>query len=95
MLLIKATRTAGREDRSVLDVFAPYKWQALLERWPDILSAFGTTVGISAFALVIALALGILFGVLSVSRIAVLRGVVRVYVEIVQNVPLLLQGFVL
>ena len=79
----------------MLDVFAPYKWQALLERWPDILSAFGTTVGISALALVIALALGILFGVLSVSRVAVLRGVVRVYVEIVQNVPLLLQVFVL
>ena len=79
----------------MLDVFAPYKWQALLERWPDILSAFGTTVGISALALVIALALGILFGVLSVSRVAVLRGVVRAYVEIVQNVPLLLQVFVL
>ena len=79
----------------MLDVFAPYKWQALLERWPDILSAFGTTVGISALALVIALALGILFGVLSVSRIAVLRGVVRAYVEVVQNVPLLLQVFVL
>ena len=77
----------------MLDVFAPYKWQALLERWPDILSAFGTTVGISALALVIALALGILFGVLSVSRVAVLRGVVRAYVEVVQNVPLLLQVF--
>lgn len=78
----------------MLDIFAPYKWEALFQRWPDILAAFGTTVGISALALVIALALGIVFGVLSVSRIPVLRGITRVYVEVVQNVPLLLQVFV-
>ena len=41
----------------MLDIFAPYKWEALFERWPDILMAFGTTVGISVLALVIALAL--------------------------------------
>ena len=78
----------------MLDIFAPYKWEALFQRWPDILAAFGTTVGISVLALVIALALGIVFGVLSVSRIPVLRGITRVYVEVVQNVPLLLQVFV-
>lgn len=78
----------------MLEIFAPYKWAALAERWPDILAAFGTTVGISGLALVIAMALGIVFGVLSVSRIPVLRAVTRVYVEVVQNVPLLLQVFV-
>ncbi len=78
----------------MLDIFAPFKWEALFQRWPDILAAFGTTVGISVLALAIALALGILFGVLSVSRMPVLRGITRVYVEVVQNVPLLLQVFV-
>lgn len=78
----------------MLEIFAPYKWEALFERWPDILTAFGTTVGISVLALIIALALGIVFGVLSVSRMPVLRGITRVYVEVVQNVPLLLQVFV-
>ncbi len=78
----------------MLDIFAPYKWEALLERWPDVLAAFGTTVGISVLALAIALVLGIVFGVLSVSRVAPLRWVTRVYVEVVQNVPLLLQVFV-
>lgn len=78
----------------MLDIFAPYKWEALFQRWPDILFAFGTTVGISVLALIIALVLGIVFGVLSVSRIAPLRGITRVYVEVVQNVPLLLQVFV-
>ncbi len=79
----------------MLEIFAPYKWEALFQRWPDLLTAFGVTVGISVLALVIALVLGILFGVLSVSRLSVLRGVTRVYVEVVQNVPLLLQVFVL
>ena len=37
------------------EIFAPYKWEALFARWPDILAAFGTTVGISVLALVIAL----------------------------------------
>ena len=78
----------------MLEIFAPYKWEALFERWPDILTAFGTTVGISVLALIIALVLGIVFGVLSVSRMPVLRGITRVYVEVVQNVPLLLQVFV-
>lgn len=78
----------------MFDTFAGYKWMALFERWPDILSAFGTTVAISAGALVIALLLGILFGVLAVSRFPLFRFITRVYVELVQNVPLLLQVFV-
>ena len=78
----------------MLDAFAPFKWEALFQRWPEILSAFGTTVLISFFALILALALGVAFGVLSVSRFAPARAVTRVYVEVVQNVPLLLQAFV-
>ncbi|MEA5019598.1 MAG: amino acid ABC transporter permease [Gordonibacter sp.] len=78
----------------MLDAFAPYKWEALFARWPDLLSAFGHTVAISFFALLLALALGVIFGVLSVSRFVVARGITRVYVEVVQNVPLLLQAFV-
>ncbi|MEG0505119.1 MAG: ABC transporter permease subunit, partial [Raoultibacter sp.] len=78
----------------MLDAFAPYKWEALFQRWPDILAAFGQTVLISFFALILALVLGVIFGVLSVSRFSPLRGITRAYVEIVQNVPLLLQAFV-
>ena len=25
------------------EIFAPYKWEALFARWPDILAAFGMT----------------------------------------------------
>jgi putative glutamine transport system permease protein len=78
----------------MLDTFAGYKWAALFAKWPDILAAFGTTVLISLLALIIALALGVVFGAFSSSRSIVLRGITRVYVEVVQNVPLLLQVFV-
>ena len=49
----------------MLDIFAPFKWEALFQRWPDILSAFGMTVGISVLALLIALVLGVVFGALN------------------------------
>lgn len=78
----------------MLDAFVGYKWEALFSRWPDLLLAFGHTVLVSVFALLLALVLGILFGVLSVSRFKVLRAITRVYVEVVQNIPLLLQVFV-
>ncbi len=78
-----------------MEVFAPYKWEALFARWPELLAAFGTTVAISALALVIALVFGFVFGVFSVSRFRGLRALTRIYVETVQNVPLLLQVFVL
>lgn len=77
------------------EIFAPYKWEALFARWPDILAAFGMTAAISALALVIALVLGFVFGVFAVSRFRILRALTRVYVETVQNIPLLLQVFVL
>lgn len=77
------------------EIFAPYKWEALFARWPDILAAFGMTAAISALALIIALVLGFVFGVFAVSRFRILRALTRVYVETVQNIPLLLQVFVL
>lgn len=79
----------------MLEIFAPFKWEALFQRWPELLQAFGTTVLISYLALHIALVLGIVFGVFSVSRVAALRAITRAYVEVVQNIPLLLQVFVL
>ena len=86
-------RTRGRVPMT--EIFAPYKWEALFARWPDILAAFGMTAAISALALVIALVLGFVFGVFAVSRFRILRALTRVYVETVQNIPLLLQVFVL
>ena len=51
------------------EIFAPYKWEALFARWPDILAAFGMTAAISALALVIALVLGFVFGVFAMWQV--------------------------
>lgn len=76
-------------------MFALFKWEAYLEKFPTILEAFGKTIQISLLALVLALILGVIFGLMSVSRSQVLRGINRAYVEFFQNIPLLLQVLVL
>lgn len=76
-------------------MFAAFKWEAYFEAFPTILMAFTKTIGISLLALVLALILGVIFGLMSVSRSTVLRAINRVYVEMIQNVPLLLQVFVM
>ena len=69
-----------------------------LSRWADCFANFGEfaksflyTLGMSAGALLLALALGIVFGAMSSSRSKLLKAVARVYVEVFQNTPLLVQ----
>jgi putative glutamine transport system permease protein len=69
-----------------------------LSRWADFFANFGEfaksflyTLGMSAGALLLALALGIVFGAMSSSRSKLLKAVARVYVEVFQNTPLLVQ----
>ena len=69
-----------------------------LSRWADFFANFGEfaksflyTLGMSAGALLLALALGIVFGAMSSSRSKLLKADARVYVEIFQNTPLLVQ----
>ena len=77
------------------DVFAPFKWEALFAQGDQLAQAFLNTVLISLLALVIALALGFVFGMMSYAKHKAPRVINRVYIEIVQNIPLLLQMFVL
>ncbi|MDO5044862.1 MAG: amino acid ABC transporter permease [Coriobacteriia bacterium] len=76
-------------------MFAPFKWEAYFSNFPVILMAFGKTIAISFLALVLALLLGMIFGMFSVTRSPILRALNRIYVEAIQNVPLLLQVFVM
>ena len=55
------------------------------------LKGLGTTAETAVFGLILALALGILFGLMATSNKKVLRGISRVYVEFFQNTPVLLQ----
>lgn len=52
---------------------------------------FGNTLLTSVCALVMALVLGILFGLMSTGEIKILRIIARVYVEVIQNTPIILQ----
>ena len=69
-----------------------------LSRWADFFANFGEfakgfvyTLGMSIGALILALLLGILFGAMSSTKNKLLRAIARVYVEIFQNTPLLVQ----
>lgn len=75
--------------------FAPYKWLALFHDWQVFAEGFVMTVILSVLALALALALGILFGVLGTAQFKFLRAVNRVYVEFIQNTPLVIQIFFL
>lgn len=73
--------------------FAFFRWEALLSDWRVILDGFLNTVAISVLALLLSLVLGVLFGLFSTSHSRLLHGIDRVYVEIFQNTPLLIQLF--
>ncbi len=49
------------------------------------------TVEIAVLAILLALTLGIIFGLMSTSEVKILRIIARIYVEFIQNTPLLLQ----
>ncbi len=66
---------------------------ALANNLPLLLSGLVTTVSLSALALILALALGLVFGVLRITPLAPLRALGTVYVEFFRNTPLLVQTF--
>ena len=69
-----------------------------LSRWADFFANFGEfakgflyTLGMSFCALILAFILGVIFGAMSSSKNKILRAIARVYVEVFQNTPLLVQ----
>ena len=69
------------------------KWQVLFESFDLFLSGMGVTIKVAILGLLLALALGIVFGVMSTTKLKVLQAISRVYVEFFQNTPLLVQVF--
>jgi len=68
-------------------------WMDLFENFDLFMQGFGMTLKVSIVGLVLALALGVLFGLISTSRKKILRFFARIYVEIFQNTPLVIQIF--
>ncbi|MDR0758998.1 MAG: amino acid ABC transporter permease [Treponema sp.] len=73
--------------------FALWRWQRLFGEYPLFLEGFGITILVSLCALLLALALGIVFGLFSTSNKKIPKLIARVYVEFFQNTPLAVQVF--
>ncbi len=71
--------------------FAWFKWQALFTDWQLFAKGLGQTITTSVLALVLALVLGTLLGILGTSPWRPAKFVNRVYIELIQNTPLLTQ----
>lgn len=75
--------------------FAWFKWEALFNDYHIFLEGFIVTIEVGFLGLALAIVLGTISGVMSTSKIKLLRMISRVYVEIIQNTPLVIQVFFL
>lgn len=70
------------------------RWEALFKIFPEnYIPGFIMTVKVALAGLLLALVLGIVFGMLSTSKQKILKFISRVYVEFFQNTPLVIQVF--
>ncbi len=75
--------------------FAWFKWEAAFRDWAVFAEGLKTTILVAVLALALALLLGIVFGVLGSSQWTLAKAVSRIYVEFIQNTPLVIQVFFL
>lgn len=69
-------------------------WSAVWESLPLLLEGAALTILISLLAMALAVVLGMVAAVMSQAPHAIPRGVVRLYVELFRNTPLLIQLFI-
>ena len=72
-------------------LFSADAWETVWRYRSTFLHGLGNTVQLAVFALLFSLMLGILFGLMSAGGKKALRAAARIYVEFIQNTPLLLQ----
>lgn len=72
-------------------LFSADAWEMVWRYRSTFLHGLGNTVQLAVFALFLSLMLGILFGLMSAGGKKALRAAARIYVEFIQNTPLLLQ----
>lgn len=71
--------------------FALERWADFFQHFGSFLTAFLYTIGMSIGALCFALLLGVIFATMASSKNKLLRTISRIYVELFQNTPLLVQ----
>jgi putative glutamine transport system permease protein len=75
--------------------FSIFKWEALFKDFNIFFEGFLTTLEVSILGLILALILGAIFGIFSTSKIKIFKIISRIYVEVIQNTPLVIQVFFL
>ncbi len=85
----------GLYDESSTNPFAIWKFLDALDNGDAFISGFIYTLEVSILALLIAIVFGTIGGVMATSKIKILRAYTRVYVELFQNIPLVIQIFFL
>ncbi len=75
----------------MVGIFSAQAWEKVWIFRDTFLLGLGNTVETALFGLLIAFALGMVIGLMGTSHKKILRLISRVYVEIIQNTPLLLQ----
>lgn len=64
----------------------------LKDSLPSLIDGIGVTIKLSAISLFFAFILGIIFGVLSISKSKLLRGIANIYLYIIRGTPLMIQA---
>lgn len=72
-------------------IFSLRAWNKVWVYRGTFLLGLGNTFLTSVFAIMLAILLGIVFGLMATSNKKVLRAIARVYIEVIQNTPILLQ----
>ncbi|PAF42153.1 amino acid ABC transporter permease [Helicobacter sp. 11S02629-2] len=75
--------------------FALDKWIDTFNHINVFLSGFAYTLGVSILAIIIAIIMGTISGLMATGKIRILRWIARIYVEFFQNTPLLINLFFL
>lgn len=76
-------------------MFDADKWELVWTHRQTFIDGTISTLVMALFGLALAMAIGIIFGLMATSSNKVLRAIARVYVEIIQNTPVMLQALFL
>lgn len=78
----------------IKDLFDTKRWEAFFKVLPDeYIPGFYMTLKVALAGLLLALILGVIFGMFSTTKVKPLRLLSRIYVEFFQNTPLVVQVF--
>lgn len=72
-------------------LFNPSCWEIVWKYRATFVNGFVNTLMTAAAGLVIAIVIGVIFGLFSTGESKILRAIARIYVEFFQNTPVILQ----